>query len=193
MVETNQGRYRHGLSFLGTLAFAGGFFGARIFHLLFPSVMVITQGIHFHHFWYGLVLIGVSGWVGIVYNDEKIDRICAIVFGVGLGFIGDEVGLLLTFGDYYSELTTDFFVAAISFILLVTLFLRYRSHIERDVLRLSTRERLTQLGVFLVGFSILTFAFGAPELGVPLVAGGILLVVLARRRTLAGKTGSEGT
>jgi hypothetical protein len=192
MVETNQGRYRHGLSFLGTLAFAGGFFGARIFHLLFPSVMVITQGIHFHHFWYGLVLIGVSGWVGIAYNDEKIDRICAIVFGVGLGFIGDEVGLLLTFGDYYSELTTDFFVAAISFIILVTLFLRYRSHIERDVLRLSTRERLTQLGIFLVGFSILTFAFGVPELGIPLLVAGILLAALGRRRLLAGRTRSEG-
>ncbi len=191
MVETRQGRFRPGLSFLGTLAFVGGFFGARIFHLLFPSVMVITQGVHFHHFWYGLLLIGVSGWLGIAYNDERLGRICAIVFGVGVGFIGDEVGLLLTFGDYYSELTTDFFVAAISFILLVTLFLRYRSQIILEVLRGGAPERLTQVGYFLVGFSILAFAFGVLELGIPLVVAGILLVALGRRRSLASRTRSE--
>ena len=190
---TNQGRYRPGLSFLGTLAFVGGFFGARIFHLLLPSVMIITEGVHFHHFWYGLILIGVSGWVGIAYNDPRVDRICAIVFGVGVGFIGDEVGLLLTFGDYYSDLTTDFFVAAIAFVLLVTLFIRYRKQIDFDVLRLHTPERLTQVGVFLIGFSILTFAFGAPELGIPLIVAGILLGAFARRRSVAGSapTGDE--
>lgn len=193
MVESNQSRYRHGLSFLGTLAFVGGFFGARIFHLLLPSVMIITEGIHFHHFWYGLILIGVSGWVGIAYNDPQVDRICAIVFGVGVGFIGDEVGLLLTFGDYYSELTADFFVAAIAFILLATLFIRYRKQIDFDVLGIRASERWTQAGIFLIGFSILTFVFGAPELGVPLVVAGILLVVLARRRSPAVTTQSEGT
>jgi len=154
--------------------------------------MVIAQGVHFHHFWYGLLLIGVSGWLGIAYNDERLGRICAIVFGVGVGFIGDEVGLLLTFGDYYSELTTDFFVAAISFILLVTLFLRYRSQIILEVLRGGAPERLTQVGYFLVGFSILAFAFGVLELGIPLVVAGILLAALARRRSLATKTCSEG-
>jgi hypothetical protein len=193
MVETKPGRLRPGLSFLGTLAFVGGFFGARIFHLVFPSVMVISQGVHFHHFWYGLILIGVSGWVGIVYNDERIGRICAIVFGVGAGFIGDEVGLLLTFGDYYSELTTDFFVAAISFILLITLFIRYRKQVEFEVLRGGTPERLTQVGYFLVGFSILAFAFGVLELGIPLVVAGILLAVLGRRRALENRARSEGS
>ena len=191
MVETKPGRLRPGLSFLGTLAFVGGFFGARIFHLVFPSVMVISQGVHFHHFWYGLILIGVSGWVGIVYNDERIGRICAIVFGVGAGFIGDEVGLLLTFGDYYSELTTDFFVAAISFIFLVTLFLRYRSQIELDVLRGGATERLTQVGYFLVGFSIIAFAFGVFELGIPLVVAGILLAIFARRQVVSNRARSK--
>jgi hypothetical protein len=191
MVETKQGRFRPGLSFLGTLAFVGGFFGARIFHLLLPSVMVITQGVHFHHFWYGLLLIGVSGWLGIVYDDERLGRICAIVFGVGVGFIGDEVGLLLTFGDYYSDLTTDFFVAAISFVFLVTLFLRYRSQIIFEVLRGGAHERLTQVGYFLVGFSILAFAFGVFELGIPLVVAGILLAIFARRQRLSSKARSK--
>ncbi len=90
--ETKPLRFKHGLSFLATLAFVGGFFGARIFHLLLPGVMIITQGgIHFHHFWYGLAMMGVSGWLGIVDTDVKFARIYAVVFGVGAGFVGDEV------------------------------------------------------------------------------------------------------
>jgi hypothetical protein len=113
------------------------------------------------------------------------------VFGVGVGFIGDEVGLLLTFGDYYSELTTDFFVAAISFIFLMTLFLRYRSQIILEVLRGGAPERLTHVGYFLVGFSILAFAFGVFELGIPLVVAGILLAIFARRQVVSSKARSK--
>src|SRR2546425_10566534 len=65
MLPLSKGRrFEHGLSFLATLAFLGGFFGARLFHLAFPSLMVITQGIHFHHFWYGLAMRGLAGWFG---------------------------------------------------------------------------------------------------------------------------------
>ena len=36
-------RFEHGLSFLATLAFLGGFFGARLFHLAFPGLEIITR------------------------------------------------------------------------------------------------------------------------------------------------------
>src|SRR5436309_6881015 len=168
--DTKPLRFKHGLSFVATLAFVGGFFGARIFHLLLPGVMIFTPGgIHFHHFWYGLAMMGVSGWLGIVDNDVKFARIYAVVFGVGAGFVGDEVGLLLTFDDYYSELTLDFLVAAVAFLILVALMIRYRKQILEEVFHLSRGERLTHVGVFLIGFSALSFAFGIFELGTPLV------------------------
>src|SRR2546425_2029579 len=184
-------RFEHGLSFLATLAFLGGFFGARLFHLAFPSLMVITQGIHFHHFWYGLAMMGVAGWVGIVDNDEKFARVYAVVFGVGAGFVGDEVGLLLTFDDYYSELTFEFLVAALAFLILVALMIRYRKQILEEVFHLSRGERLTHVGVFLIGFSAIMFAFDALELGVPLILVGIALFAWGYRREhgAARKTG----
>ncbi len=179
-------RFKHGLSFLATLAFVGGFFGARIFHLLLPSVMIITQGgIHFHHFWYGLAMMGVSGWLGIVDADVKFARIYAVVFGVGAGFVGDEVGLLLTFDDYNSELTLDFFVAAIAFVILAVLLIRYRDLIVREVLRLSRHERIAYVGVFLVGFSAIFLAVDQFEIGALLVVVGIVLFVWGFRRKLA--------
>lgn len=183
MLPLSKGRrFEHGLSFLATLAFLGGFFGARLFHLAFPNLMIITsQGIHFHHFWYGLTMMGVSGWLGIVDNDEKFARVYAVVFGVGAGFVGDEVGLLLT-SDYYSELTFDFLVAALAFLILVALMIRYRKQILEEVFHLSRGERLTHLGVFLIGFSAIMFAFDVLELGVPLVLVGVALFVWGYRR-----------
>ncbi|HYM39150.1 MAG TPA: hypothetical protein VEY12_03245 [Thermoplasmata archaeon] len=167
--------HRHGLSFLATLAFTAGFFGARIFHLTFPETMIFFGDIHFHHFWYGLAMMGVSGWLGIAVNDLRYNRIYALVFGLGAGFVGDEVGLLLTGGDYYSVLTFDFFIVAVAAIILIALLLRYRKEIEADILRASPRERLVLLGVFLAGFS--TILFGYPFLGLPLLVVGGLLVL----------------
>jgi len=184
MLSLSKGRrFEHGLSFLATLAFLGGFFGARLFHLAFPSLMIITsQGIHFHHFWYGLTMMGVAGWLGIVDNDEKFARVYAVVFGVGAGFVGDEVGLLLTGDDYYSELTFEFLIAALAFIILVALMIRYRKQILEEVFQLSRGERLTHVGVFLIGFSAIMFAFDALEFGIPLILTGAALLAWGYRR-----------
>src|SRR5438445_12924468 len=89
----------------------------------------------------------------------------AIVFGLGAGLIGDEVGLLLTFGDYTSNLTEIFFVAAVAFIILVTLLSRGRKHIEREVINLSRKERLTQLGVFIGACYVIFFGAGNWDVG----------------------------
>ena len=185
--------HKHGLSFLATAAFTAGFFGARIFHLTFPDTMIFFGEIHFHHFWYGLAMIGVSGWLGIVTNDERYNQIYAVVFGLGAGFIGDEVGLLLTGDDYYSVLTFDFFVVAVAAIILITLFVRYRKEIERDILRASPRRVLVLGGIFLAGFS--SVLFGYPLAGLPLLAvGGILILwaFLLHRRAVSAAGHSGG-
>src|SRR6266550_2089762 len=116
--EVQRTVFRHGLAFYGTVAFVASFLGARLFATLNPTVTVVRGGIHFHHFWYGLAMVVSAGWLGITLNNERMGRNLAIVFGLGAGLIGDEVGLLLTFGDYTSNLTEIFFVAAVGFIIL---------------------------------------------------------------------------
>src|SRR5437899_2664239 len=122
--EAQRTNFRHGLAFYGTLAFVAGFLGARLFATLNPRVVVVQNGIHFHHFWYGLAMVIAAGWIGIALSNVWLGRNLAIVFGLGAGLIGDEVGLLLTFGDYTSNITEIFFVAAIAFIILATLLSR---------------------------------------------------------------------
>src|SRR5438445_9655685 len=166
---------RHGLAFYGTLACVAGFLTARVFATLNHKVVVVQNGIHFHHFWYGLAMVIAAGWIGIAFNNVWLSRNLAIVFGLGAGLIGDEVGLLLTFGDYTSNLTEIFFVAAIAFIILATLLSKGRSHIEKEVINLSWKERGTQVGVFLAAFSVIFFASGNLQIGVLFIGLGILV------------------
>jgi len=179
--EVRRTVFRHGLAFYGTLAFVASFLGARLFATLNPTVTVVRGGIHFHHFWYGLAMVVSTGWLGITLSNERMGRNLAIIFGLGAGLIGDEVGLLLTFGDYTSNLTEIFFVSAIAFIILVTLLSRGRKHIEREVINLSRKERLTQVGVFLGAFSVIFFAAGNWEIGFPVLGLGVLAYLWGER------------
>ncbi len=59
-----------------------------------------------HHFYYGLALIIIAGWISIVHKDKLSDRISAVLYGGGLGIFFDEIGLLLThFTDYWAGIT----------------------------------------------------------------------------------------
>jgi len=180
-VEVRRTVFRHGLAFYGTLAFVASFLGARLFATLNPTVTVVRGGIHFHHFWYGLAMVVSTGWLGITLSNERMGRNLPIIFGLGAGLIGDEVGLLLTFGDYTSNLTEIFFVSAIAFIILVTLLSRGRKHIEREVINLSRKERLTQVGVFLGAFSVIFFAAGNWEIGFAVLGLGVLAYLWGER------------
>lgn len=185
------GPFHHGLTFIATLAFVASFFGSRLFATLFPTTVVTQGGIHFHHFWYGLALMSVAGWMGIAWRNERLYRIYALIYGLGAGFVGDEIGLLLTLGNYQSELTYQFFIAAISFIIIATLFLRYRSQLQTELLKLSLPERVFMVGAYLTGFSIffLFLSSGVSLIGIPLALVGLGLIIYTyARHRVAGTT-----
>jgi len=66
---------------------------------------IILFGYHIHHFYFGFLLLCIGGWLAIV-GSERFSRVhAALLYGAGLGLFLDEIGLLLTWGDYYSSLT----------------------------------------------------------------------------------------
>jgi hypothetical protein len=177
---------RRGLSFLGTLAFMTGFFAARLFAAQNPNVVVVQGSIHFHHFWYGLAMTTIAGWLGIAFNRPRLVRTYAIIFGLGAGLIGDEVGLLLTLGDYQSSLTTDFFVGVVGFIILASTLVRYRKILRRDVTHTSWNERLIYIGISLAGLSAIFFAVNSLTSGLVLASIGIIFIIAAFEAARAG-------
>ncbi len=184
--------FRHGLAFLALTGFLAGFLGARIFATLNPTVVVVQSGVHFHHFWYGLALLALSGWLGIVRRGERLDRLYALIYGLGAGFIGDEIGLLLTFGNYYSELTYVFLVGLTGFVAGVALLLKFGDRLKRDVLSIGKEERVVHVGLIVAGLSVLFFAWGPWTDGMVTAAVGVLLMVAGRtfekrRRAMPGQ------
>ncbi len=82
-----------------------GFYVARFFVILFPDFKLIVFGYHIHHFYYGVVLLAISGSLAITFKGIKMVRVSCILYGLGLGIIFDEIGFFLSGGDYWSEIT----------------------------------------------------------------------------------------
>lgn len=142
------------LSTLTLTSFIFSFIIARTFTSFYPSVVLVTGGLHIHHFWFGLVLLVVGGWLGISSNQKEIEMLAAIIYGVGGGLVADEVGLLLTFGNYYSELTYTFMLLLLSFITVLFLFGRYRQKILDELHEFISTKISLYLGVFLAAISV---------------------------------------
>ncbi len=73
-----------------------------------PVSEVWFSGYHIHHFFFGFLALTVSGWLLLFHT--KVPRLYpGILYGTGLGILIDEVGLLLTEGDYFAS--SSYFVA----------------------------------------------------------------------------------
>jgi hypothetical protein len=141
-------------SVLALAFFMISFLVARTFTTLSPStVILVGGGIHIHHFWFGLILLAVGGWMGIVNQNQQIDQLAAVLYGAGGGLIADEVGLLLTFGDYWTGLTYTLVVAFLALVSLGTLSFRYRKVIRAEFWGLTRSGAILYVGIFLAAIS----------------------------------------
>ncbi len=125
---TYQDAMRRGLitPFLVFISFLASFGLARLIAYTWPSANLIIGKYHIHHFYYGIGLLIISNWVALVTNKEILRLASAVSFGVGLGILADEIGLLLTCTsplqqqcNYYARITVDFFTIAVAMFLSV--------------------------------------------------------------------------
>ena len=170
------------LAAVALVSFIISFIVTRTFTYFFPNVVLVSGGLHIHHFWFGIVLLAVGGWLGINYDDKEIDIVASIFYGVGGGLIVDEVGLLLTFGDYWSGLTWTFMILLFSFIFALLLFGRYRKIILGELHDFVSSKASLYLGIFLATISIAFIAESNNLLIMGISAGltiNAVLIVLA--------------
>jgi len=177
-VRRLRGAEKPNLSFIMLVFFLASFAVARVFTAFFPSAVLLVQGYHIHHFWYGLALLAIGGWLGINYRDDHVERIAAIIFGVGGGLVGDEIGLLITFGDYYSELTYTFVIALLAFAFMATLLKRHGQAIVTEFYGFFRQNIDLYVGLFLAFLSS-AFLIQSENTLVILLSGVTLLVALA--------------
>ena len=155
---------------------------ARAFTHFFPGAVLISGDLHIHHFWFGIALLATGGWLGISYNHKEIDMVAAIIYGVGGGLIADEVGLLLTFGDYWSGITWTFVIVLVASASVLILLGMYGRAIVNELHDFVSSRVSLYVGIFLAAVSI-AFIVETDNLLVTVVSAGLtiaaVLMVLA--------------
>jgi hypothetical protein len=192
VVSSKRLQPRPHLATAALLSFAVSFVAARTFTTFFPSTVLVSGSIHIHHFWFGLVFLAAGGWLGISYNGKDADRIAAILYGAGGGLIVDEIGLLLTFGDYWTMLTFSVLVVLLVFASILILLNTYRQVILKEIKEFERNSASLYFGVFLFAVSIAFIAEAtnvwviAFSTGTAIAALIIILTFFALRTTRKG-------
>lgn len=153
MAESEEIEERPNLSVLALVSFLASFTATRLFTTLSPRTVLISGGYHIHHYWYGLIILAIGGWLGISYENERVNRVAAILFGVGGGIIGDEVGLLLT-SNYWTEITYTFLVVFLAFASIMILLFRFSRIILVEFSQFLHSQASFYFGVFLATISV---------------------------------------
>ena len=146
---------RPNLSILALLSFVASFAVARIFTILNPrTIWEFSNSFHVHHFWYGIAMLAIGGWLGISYENERTNRLASILFGAGGGLIGDEFGLLLTLGEYWTEITYTFVIIFLTLASMLILLSRYSKAIRTEFAQFLGSNASLYFGVFLAVVSV---------------------------------------
>jgi len=183
--EERQAR-RASLSLLALISFVASFVIARVFTALSRGIVVLRGGgFHIHHFWYGIILLAIGGWLGISYNEERINRLAAVIYGAGGGLIADEAGLLLS-GNYWTGITYTLVVIILVFVSALILITRYSKAISAEI-KGFTRSRVSfYFGIVLAAVSIAfltarNFLVASISVATTIVACVIIIGYIAQR------------
>ncbi|MCX9009830.1 MAG: hypothetical protein OIN66_01790 [Candidatus Methanoperedens sp.] len=87
-----------------------------------PSLELWVGNYHVHHFFFGILLLSISGWISLIEAQKKYKKLSALLYGGGLGLFMDEFGLLLTWGNYWATQSYIFGVIVIFIFLSIILY-----------------------------------------------------------------------
>ena len=96
---------------------------------------VILFGYHIHHFYFGIAFICIAGWLALVGSEFLKKEHIALLYGGGLGLFMDEIGLLLTWGDYYSGLTYTLSLFLAGVLVNIVFFPSFWKEVKENVLQ----------------------------------------------------------
>lgn len=96
-----------------------GFIIARVTVILSPNLQVWAIGLHLHHYNLGLFFILLSIGLPLLLRNMHYETYTSFLFGLGVGIVIDETGLLLTKGNNYWSWYTIPFLAFFCVLFLV--------------------------------------------------------------------------
>jgi hypothetical protein len=89
------------VSFIGTFLFLRFLtYGIRYHFLPFRNI-VTSGGLHIHHFVWGILILLIVGFLGIMIDSQRLHAWLAVAFGIGAALVIDEFALWLNLRDVY--------------------------------------------------------------------------------------------
>ncbi|MFW5985517.1 MAG: hypothetical protein ACOCQ1_04465 [Halanaerobiaceae bacterium] len=101
---------------------------------------IILFGYHIHHFYFGIAMICIAAWLAIVDSDLLSRKHIAILYGAGLGLFMDEVGLLLTWGNYNASSTYILSLLLIGIFLNIVFFPYFWRNVRQNLVETSRNQ-----------------------------------------------------
>ncbi|MFO7814885.1 MAG: hypothetical protein R6V14_04010 [Halanaerobiales bacterium] len=109
---------------------------------------IIIYGYHIHHFYFGIFLMAVAGWLAIMGNKRFSKVKLAIMYGAGLGLFMDEIGMLLSEGDYFSPLSYLLGIFLLGILINIIYFPPFWNSVRENVLEM-TVPRIKYLAIII--------------------------------------------
>jgi len=113
--------------------------------------VIKLQGFRFHHMYYGVLLLLVSLGVMIYASDARARWDSALVAGIGLGLIADEIGLLILKLSYWNIISVSIFAVGGLLLYLATALKSWRAGLS-DFHFVDRYQFLAMIG-FLLGLT----------------------------------------
>ena len=116
------GRRQDDLTFWILASFLITFTLSRWTVRLFPGLFLDVGHTHIHHFSYGFIILGVTGFIGVTGILHR-NRWLALVYGIGLSLAVDETGMWLSLTDnYYNDASYHAIVFVAAFLISAAYF-----------------------------------------------------------------------
>ena len=100
-----------------------------------PALYLYLDGIHFHHFGYGILLLsGVGAYLLLFTPTERSWRWTTVLYGAGLALTFDEFGMWLHLGgSYWQRASFDAIVAIAALLCLISIPINGRPRAATEV------------------------------------------------------------
>ncbi len=110
-----------------------------------------VEGFRFHHMYYGFMLLAVSAGVMLYAADARMRWDSALVMGIGVGLIADEIGLLALKLPYWNLISFGIVAGVGLALYIATIFATWRTGV-RDFHFVDRYQFLALVGI-LFGFT----------------------------------------
>lgn len=107
------------IPFIILISFLATFATSRLITTVFPDLFLKVRGEHVHHFAYGIILLGIIGYISLTQSHSPQARLrLSLFYGMALGLAFDEFAMWIQLDNVYRDRSTYDVIVFISLTLL---------------------------------------------------------------------------